>query len=72
MNPLRNFTPAELAIVRAVFDAISSEPWYNSNAVTDRELLKLVLNSYVRGEMDQAGLLSACVEAARSRFSKIR
>jgi hypothetical protein len=64
--------PHEATLIQRVYDGIVGESWFNRNAVTERELLKLILSSYAGDRKDEAHLMSSCREEARDRFSKQR
>ena len=62
--------PHEAMLIQRVYETIAGESWFNRNAITERELLKLVLGHHAAGGRDEAGLLLLCREEARRRFSK--
>jgi hypothetical protein len=64
--------PHEARLIQRVYDGIAGESWFNRNAVTERELLKLILRTYAEGPVNETALLLACSEEARGRFSKFR
>ena len=64
--------PHEVVLIQRVYDAISGESWFNRNAITERELLKLILSNYAEASEDEAALLLACRQEARGRFAKMR
>jgi hypothetical protein len=64
--------PHEAVLIRRVYDAISQESWFNRNAITERELLKLILSNHAEAFKDEAALLLTCREEARGRFAKMR
>lgn len=64
--------PHEAMLIRRVYDAIARESWFNRNAITERELLKLILVNYAADSTDEAALALLCRDQARERFSKAR
>jgi hypothetical protein len=64
--------PHEAMLIQRVYDGIIGESWFNRNAITERELLKLILQNHAGGHLDEAALLTACRGEARDRFSKMR
>lgn len=64
--------PHEALLIQRVYDRIAEASWFNRNAVTERELLKLILRNYAETPRDETALLNACSEEARGRFSRIR
>jgi hypothetical protein len=64
--------PHEAVLIQRVYDAISQESWFNRNAITERELLKLILQSFAEDVRDEAALLLTCRQEARGRFSRMR
>jgi len=62
--------PAEAALVRRAYLAITKEPWFNHNAVTERELLKMMIAKLPDLVDDEGSFLSACRAEARTRFSR--
>lgn len=65
------FLPHEAMLIQRVHEQIVGEPWFNRNAITERELLKLILERHADGAIDEAVLL-LCRDEARARFSKPR
>lgn len=63
--------PHELAIMRDVYTAIVDAPWFNRNAVTERELLKLIFSAHADGLGDHQAFGKLCREEAQRRFSKL-
>ena len=59
-------------LIKRVYDRIAEAPWFNRNAVTERELLKLVLRNYAAEPADETALLQVCRDEARDRFSRLR
>ena len=64
--------PHEAVLIQRVYDGIVQESWFNRNAVTERELLKLILQTYAEEPGDEAVLLRACRGEAQGRFSRTR
>ena len=64
--------PHEAALIQRVYDGIVAESWFNRNAITERELLKLILRNYAADLKDEANLLLICRNEAQDRFSKLR
>lgn len=64
--------PHEAMLIQRVYDAIVTESWFNRNAITERELLKLILQNHAEAPVDEAALLLTCRDEARDRFSKMR
>ena len=59
-------------LIQRVYDGIAQASWFNRNAITERELLKLILRNHAGGATDEAALTLACHDEARDRFSKMR
>lgn len=64
--------PHEAVLIQRIYDGIARESWFNRNAITERELLKLILGNYAKEPMEEAALLLLCRNEARGRFSKTR
>ena len=64
--------PHEVVLIQRIYDEVAQASWFNRNAVTERELLKLILENYAEYPVDETALLRACDEEARNRFSRIR
>lgn len=64
--------PHEAMLIQRIHATIVGEPWFNRNAITERELLKLMLAHHGAGFIDEAVLLPLCRDEARARFSKPR
>jgi hypothetical protein len=64
--------PQEAMLIQRVHAAIAAETWFNSNAITQTELLKLILTHHAAGETQEAALLLLCRNEARERFSRTR
>lgn len=64
--------PHEAMLIQRVFDGITQESWFNRNAITERELLKLILVNYGGDPTDEAALTLLCRDEARARFSRPR
>lgn len=64
--------PDEAMLVQRVHDAIVGESWFNRNVITERELLKLILQHRAGGVLDEAELLPLCRREAKARFSSPR
>lgn len=64
--------PHEAMLIQRVHGAIVGESWFNQNAITERELLKLILQHHAGGVIDEAELLLLCRGEAQARFSKPR
>jgi len=62
--------PQELALMRDIYTEIVEAPWFNRNAVTERELLKLIFNAHSDGIGDHAAFGKLCREEAQRRFSR--
>jgi hypothetical protein len=63
-------TPVQAQLAGRVYAQITDEPWFNRNAVTERELLKLVIETVRVSKDAEPQILSSCVEQARGRFSR--
>ncbi|CAN7656635.1 hypothetical protein LJR030_002006 [Rhizobium sp. LjRoot30] len=63
-------SPVEAERAGRVYAQITEEPWFNRNAVTERELLKLVIETVRVSKEAEPQILSSCVEQARERFSR--
>ena len=64
--------PHEAILVQRIHASIADEPWFNRNAVTERELLKLILLYHQSGSTEEAELTPLCYDEARARFSRLR
>lgn len=64
--------PHEAMLIQRIHEQIVGEPWFNRNVITERELLKLILERHAGGSTDEAVLLPLCREAAQARFSRSR
>ena len=64
--------PHEARLIQRIHEEIVGEPWFNRNAITERELLKLILERHAAGSTDETVLLPSCRDEARARFSKQR
>jgi hypothetical protein len=62
--------PGDIEIIRPIFQAIVAEPWFNANAVTERELLKLVYRICREFPEDPEQRQALCRAEARARFSR--
>lgn len=62
--------PHELKIMRDTYMEIVDAPWFNRNAVTERELIKLLFAAHADGVGDRAAFGEFCREEARRRFSR--
>lgn len=62
--------PHELAIMRDIYAEIVEAPWFNRNAVTERELLKLIFRAHAGGLVGDEAFGRFCREEAQRRFSK--
>lgn len=63
------YQPHEAQLIRHVYQTITSQPWFNRNAITERELLKLILENHVNHGKDAAAFLDLCRGEAQARFS---
>ena len=63
--------PHELELIRDIYLAVLDEPWFNSNAVTERELLKVVYRICVGADEAPEVLAGLCRNEARERFSRM-
>jgi hypothetical protein len=63
-------SPHELAIMRDIYAEIVEAPWFNLNAVTERELLKLIFEARADGIADHAAFADRCRQEAKARFSR--
>jgi hypothetical protein len=69
--PMIKLQPQEAMLIKRVYDVIVEESWFHRNAVTERELLKLILRNYHGNGRDEAHLLVSCSKEARYRFSRM-
>ncbi|MFK0278414.1 hypothetical protein ACIQUG_32420 [Ensifer sp. NPDC090286] len=53
-----------------IFDAIAGAPWFNRNVITERELIKLIVEFH-RADAGPS-LETACIDEAERRFSRRR
>ena len=63
--------PQELAVFRDIYAEIVEAPWFNGNAVTERELLKLIFNAHSEGMGDHETFRKSCRDEAQRRFSRV-
>lgn len=56
--------------MREVYTSLVEAPWFNRNAVTERELLKLIFRVHSDGYTDRQAFGTLCREEAERRFSK--
>ena len=71
MTPGRNLTAEQIASLQSILDAVLEEDWFNRNAVTEKELAKLLLTLHAEGLRGDA-LKAQTTEQARTRFSRTR
>lgn len=64
-------TNPELETIRHIYLAVIEEPWFNRNAITERELLKLVFRACIGSERSFGELELLCREEARRRFARL-
>lgn len=64
--------PREAMLIQRIHETIVGEPWFNGNAITERELLKMILAHHAAGSVDEVVLLPLCRDEARARFSRSR
>ena len=67
---MRKFTPEQAEIIRNTYETLIEQEWFNRNAITERELLKVVLQSFLDGLDDGESLFEACESEAKRRFSR--
>ena len=60
----------EVAIVRRVSQRALGQRWFNRNFITERELLKVVLNAWRDGLQEEDRLSKHVLKEARKRFAK--
>ncbi|AYD04448.1 hypothetical protein [Neorhizobium sp. NCHU2750] len=65
-------TPEEAIHLRDLFEDIVGAAWFNRNAMTERELLILILERHRDSGGDIEKLKDGCVATARERFSRLR
>lgn len=58
-------------ILRA-YESLTRESWFNRNAVTERELLKMLFALRGDGSGPEEAFYSAAADEAKRRFSKTR
>ncbi len=68
---MRKFTPQEAEIIRTAYDSLIGQDWFNRNAITEREMLKVVLRTFLDGAQSSEALFNACEREARKRFSRM-
>ncbi len=61
-----NLKPDEAALVGRIHEETATEPWFKRTAVTEWELLKLILAN--RRRCDDGSLRGLCKQQARGRF----
>ncbi|MGV3550536.1 hypothetical protein [Rhizobium sp.] len=64
--------PHQAQLIQRIHATIVGEPWFNQNAITERELLKLILRHHAGGADREEALMPICREEAQARFSKLR
>jgi len=62
--------PHEMEIVKDVFTAIVTEPWFSRTPSNDKAFAGFVLQAYRDGITDRAHLLVYCHEAAALRYRR--
>lgn len=65
-------TADEAIQLRDLYQEIVGATWFNRNAMTERELLILILERHRESGGDIDTLRDACVAVARERFSRLR
>ncbi|MBX9459609.1 MAG: hypothetical protein KL863_28240 [Rhizobium sp.] len=61
--------PREALLIQRVHAHIAGQTWFNRNAVTETELLKLILRHHAGASRQEAELVALSIEEARARFS---
>lgn len=61
--------PRDALLVQRVHAHIAGQPWFNRNAVTETELLKLILRHHATAGGQEAELVALSIDEARIRFS---
>lgn len=69
---MKKLQPHEAMLVQRVHARIVSEAWFNGNAVTETELLKIILRHHADDVSDESALMALCLGEARARFSRRR
>jgi len=64
------YTPDQLAVMRAVYNAVVSEPWFSTSPEKKRQFASFVINSYRLGMVAPDRLQAYCRVAAEQRFSE--
>lgn len=67
---MSKFTPEEQLIIGGAYQALLSEPWFNRNAITERELFKLLISAYREDPGSREALLARCAGEAERRFGR--
>lgn len=62
--------PHEMEIVKDIFTAIVTEPWFHRTTSNDKAFAEFVLHAYRAGITDRAHLLVYCHEAAALWYSR--
>lgn len=52
------------------FDALAAAEWFNRNAITENELLIILIKAYNAGTCESEALLETCRAEAMHRFGK--
>ncbi len=68
----RVFEPDELVLIQGVFDRITSEPWFSSEAPHRVEFAHYVLRMYSRGLVWPGKLEAICRMAAKKHYATAR
>ena len=61
-------TPDDLAVVRNVYDRITSESWVSKDRVTQEHFARYILTMYRRGMCDPELLFRICLVAAKHKL----
>lgn len=64
---MKDLSEGDRLLIRDVFIEITEAAWFKQNAVTERELLILIINK--RSSSPNGELLAECIAEARARFS---
>lgn len=63
------FSPADLALLRNIFDNISAKPWFPGDEETRREFAAFIISRYRRGLVEPEKLAAFALVAARQKFA---
>lgn len=67
---MRKFTPQEAETIRTAYETLIGQDWFNCNAITEREMLKIVIQTFLDGATNPEKLFAISEREGRKRFSR--